>query len=236
MDNFFKDIINCFPNFYPEVVFDVGANVGEFTKTSIRFFPKSQYFCFEPSSDTFNKLSKNISLPNVSLNKIALTDRDAELKFTKSHSLCNSLVIEKETDKYNRQLDKLDLRMRVLSGEDIETETVIAKTFDNFCKDGSIDHVNLLKIDTEGFDFEVLRGAESMLSKQKIDIIYTELTFAKDINKFSRVFDVINFLWEYDYEVFRFYDQASVDGKLRRANIVLTSAPLRQYNVNNIWK
>jgi FkbM family methyltransferase len=235
MDNFFKDLTHCIPSFSPKIVFDVGANKGEFTKTGLKFFPEANYFCFEPSESTHKKLSCQIVSNKVSIHKTALSNVNEILPFTKNHNLCNSLVVKKQSDKNNNEKDKLDIRMRALSGENIETEDVTTMTLDSFCKENSINKVDLLKIDTEGFDFEVLQGSQSMLSQKQIDVIYTELTFTKNVNKFSKAFEVIQFLWQFDYEVFRFYDQATVDGKLRRVNIVLTSSYIRDYSVNNIW-
>jgi FkbM family methyltransferase len=232
---FFNDVLKCIPSFYPKTIFDVGANVGDFTKTSLEFFPESKYFCFEPSENTYNKLKNNIVNDNVFLYKIALSNVNKELPFTKNYNVCNSLVVEKNSDKENTQLDKLDIRMRALSGDDIETEIVQTKTIDSFCQQNNIEKIDLLKIDTEGFDLEVLEGAKNILSEGGVDIVYTELTFMKDTNKFSKAFDVIDSLWQFDYEVFRFYDQATVSGGLRRANVVLTSKHVRQYNINNIW-
>jgi FkbM family methyltransferase len=233
---FFEDLKHCVPDLNPKIIFDVGANVGEFTLNSLKYFPNSKYFCFEPSEKTFNKIKNNIDLKNVLINKIALSNLDADLPFTKNHNLCNSLVVNKNSDAYNNQNDKLDIRMRALSGENIETEIVKSKTLHNFCKENNVEEIDLLKIDTEGFDFEVLQGAEKMLVQNKIGIVYSELTFEKNVNKFSKAFDVIDFMWKFDYEVFRFYEQATVEGKLRRANVVLTSPAVRSYNKHNIWK
>lgn len=235
MKQFFKDLTHCIPSFIPKTIFDVGANVGDFTKNGLEFFPESNYYCFEPSEKTHEKLKNKLNQDNIHLYKLALSNVNETLPFTKNYNVCNSLVVKKQSDKDNVQKDKLDIRIRALSGEEIELESVETKTLDFFCKEKLINKIDLLKIDTEGFDFEVLQGAERMLQQKQIDVIYTELTFAKEINKFSRAFDVIDFLWQFDYEVFRFYDQATVGGKLRRVNMVLTSMPIRQYNINNIW-
>lgn len=184
---------------------------------------------------TFNKLNNNINKENAFLYKIALSNVNTELPFTKNYNVCNSLVVEKNSDKKNTQVDNLDIRMRALAGDSIETEMVQTRTIDGFCEQENIEKIDLLKIDTEGFDLEVLEGARKIISQKGIDVIYTELTFMKDTNKFSRAFDVIDFLWGFDYEVFRFYDQATVSGGLRRANVVLTSKHIRQYNTQNIW-
>jgi FkbM family methyltransferase len=236
MQDFFNDISHCIPSFSPQIIFDVGANVGDFTKDGIRAFPEAKYFCFEPSKLTNQKLKKVCFGDNVFIYKTALSNVNDTLPFTKNHNLCNSLVVKKESDKNNNQKDRLDIRMRALSGEDIETENVETTTLDRFCKLNDIHKIDLIKIDTEGFDFEVLQGSEGMLSSNNIDIIYTELTFEKNVNKFSKAFDVIDFLWGFEYEVFRFYEQATVNGKLRRANVTFTSSNIRKNNTNNIWK
>jgi FkbM family methyltransferase len=237
MEKFFNDVSHCMPSFSPSIIFDVGANVGEFTQNSIKKFPDSDIYCFEPSKSTFDKLKNNFGkVSRVHFHKIALSNIEGELPFTKDYNLCNSLVVKKTSDKTNRSNDKLDIRMRALSGENIETETVKTKTIDSFCQENDISKIDLLKIDTEGFDFEVLQGAKKALKNKDIGFIYTELTFSRDTNKFSNVFQVIEFLWDFDYEVFRIYEQATVDGRLRRANVALTSSTIREYNKHNIWK
>lgn len=225
------------PSFYPRIIFDVGANVGEFTQHSIKKFPNSSIHCFEPSELTFEKLKNNFKKDlGINFHKIALSNIEGQLPFTKNYDVCNSLVVKKDSDETNKSNDKLDIRIRALSGDNIEIETVKTKTIDSFCQENNISEIDLLKIDTEGFDFEVLQGARKTLESKSIGFIYTELTFSRDTNKFSSAFEVIDFLWSFDYEVFRVYEQATVDGKLRRANVALTSSTTRRYNKHNIWK
>jgi FkbM family methyltransferase len=47
-------------------------------------------------------------------------------------------------------------------------------TLDKFCFERGVEHIDVLKIDTQGFDFEVLKGASSMLTRQAIKFIYVE--------------------------------------------------------------
>ena len=49
-------------------------------------------------------------------------------------------------------------------------------TGDSFCRRRGIDHIDLLKIDTEGHDLEVLRGFAQMLTSQAIDVVQFEFT------------------------------------------------------------
>jgi FkbM family methyltransferase len=237
LKNFFKDISHCWSDQKFPVIFDVGSNKGLFVSEGKNFFPNSKYYAFEPSTHTFDELIKKFSNDsNVFCHKIALNNFSGDLPFTKDFNVCNSLVIKKESDTNNTEKDKLDVRMRALSGEKLKTETVRAETLDSFCNKNNIKKIDILKIDTEGFDLQVIQGSSQMLANQNIDIVYSELTFSKDINKFSSVFDAINLLWLYNYEVFRIYDQASVNGKLRRANVVFVSKNLRDLSTKNIWQ
>ena len=57
---------------------------------------------------------------------------------------------------------------------DLTTETVDIVTLDEFCQTKRIDQINYLKIDTEGGDLEVLKGAANMLTEQRIDFVEVE--------------------------------------------------------------
>ena len=58
-------------------------------------------------------------------------------------------------------------------GEINNVTTVQVETLDNYCQRNSISKIDLLKIDTQGYDLEVLRGAKQMLSEHRI----IEITF-----------------------------------------------------------
>ena len=53
-------------------------------------------------------------------------------------------------------------------------EGITVTTFDQFTSLRAINHVDLLKIDTEGYDINVLRGASEMLRKGAITFVYVE--------------------------------------------------------------
>jgi hypothetical protein len=53
------DIARWLPKCQINVVFDVGANVGDSTENYLRWFPKSHVYCFEPVRGTFQELKDN---------------------------------------------------------------------------------------------------------------------------------------------------------------------------------
>jgi FkbM family methyltransferase len=58
-------------------------------------------------------------------------------------------------------------------------------TLDNFCRQMNISNIRLLKIDTEGFELEVLKGAKDLISRQAIEIVQFEFN---EMNPYTRVF------------------------------------------------
>ena len=59
-------------------------------------------------------------------------------------------------------------------GKEARQIQVRCTTLDRFCSERGVKQIDVLKIDTEGFDFEVLKGASSMLAQQAIKFIYFE--------------------------------------------------------------
>ena len=57
--NPFIDIDNCMDGYKIDVIFDVGANIGQNINLYKYFYPESQIYCFEPVTDAYNKLKKH---------------------------------------------------------------------------------------------------------------------------------------------------------------------------------
>ena len=78
--------------------------------------------------------------------------------------------------------------------EDFCEISVQTQTLDNFCSNINIDNIDVLKIDTEGNELNVLKGAEKLLSEGKIKLIYVEISESK--RKFKEkeesVIDLLN--------------------------------------------
>ena len=149
---------------YPiEVFFDVGANNGQTITRARQKFGNCRIFAFEPHPKTFEQLtSNNAKTLNIELFNLALGSEIGEkTMFEYSNSRINSL-------RPNAQF------VARFMTEAIRQIRIDCTTIDRFCWDHRIERVDVLKIDTEGFDFEVLRGATSMLARRGIKFIYFE--------------------------------------------------------------
>ncbi len=145
------------------VIFDVGANVGNYTNQILSVFGKKvTLFAFEPSKSTFSKLKGNVNQTgNIFLYNIGLgaVDETSILYSDGNNSEMASL--------YDRRLDFVDTRLTFKQEVEIQT-------LDSFCIKNKISHINLLKLDVEGNELNCLKGSKKMLEKDAIDFIQFE--------------------------------------------------------------
>jgi hypothetical protein len=109
-------------------------------------------------------------------------------------------------------LDELSDRQRIVGGEQAatrQTEVVKISTIDRICEDCGVDHIHLIKIDTEGLDMEVLKGAARMLEDNAIDLIQVEAGMNSTNQLHVPLREFMEYLEPKGYHLFRIYDQVS---------------------------
>ena len=172
-----------------DVIFDVGANIGEYAKElRTGFGVDSRIYCFEPGAAAFEKLLENTHQDRgISAHQFGLgeTEGTFTLFFDKPESTIASLY-----DLPTNHPWKGD-----------RTEQVEIQTLDHFCRDNAISHINFLKIDVEGHEIQVLKGASEMLASNQIDYIQFEFGFRQmDSHGYFRDF---YHLLDENYRLFR---------------------------------
>ncbi len=172
------------------IIFDVGANVGKYAQAIAEVFgTKAIIKSFEPSAATYKLLQKNIEpFKNIEAYNFALSDAKgtATLYSTENNSEIASLIdLDRTIKKYGSNT----------------VETIEMETLDNFCKANSIDHIDLLKIDVEGFELSVLKGASAMLKEKKVSYIQFEFG-VPNIDSRTYFKDFWN-LFKNDYTMYR---------------------------------
>lgn len=146
------------------VVFDVGANVGEWAQMALSANPSIELHCFEPSLSTYRRLEACDLPGNVVRNNLGLSSVAAE----------GELYIFGEEGGMN----SLHQRRGLEPGYGIETPTQVERvqleTLDAYCQKHNVQTIDLLKIDTEGHDLQVVCGGTQMLQAGNIKRIQFE--------------------------------------------------------------
>jgi FkbM family methyltransferase len=144
-------------------LFDVGANDGDTAEEMCKAFPEAKIFSFEPHPATYMKLKQRfVANPRVQTVEVAFS----------SHTGSAEMIAYDELSKLNTLLPDAPGAKRF--GFQGRTIVVPAMTIDEFCVQNNIASIDLLKIDTEGFDLFVLEGARAMLQKRAISFVYVE--------------------------------------------------------------
>jgi FkbM family methyltransferase len=145
-----------------EVFFDVGANVGQTSLDALKNFPEATIYAFEPHEATFAVLSASAPSARVHAFNLALSDREGEADFFDYGALAtsNSLVG--------------DAQYAARTKHEVTVRKVDCETLDAICRRCEIEHIDVLKVDTEGHDLAVLRGAQRMLSEHRVRFVFVE--------------------------------------------------------------
>lgn len=144
------------------VVFDVGANAGDWTAEVLSQGHEVEVHLFEPIPQEYKKLIHNLDTQVISHN-LAVGKKE-EVK-TFYHYEVNPLL----STLYRR----VDVEKQMPIGVPKEI-TVLTTTIDNYCQRHNIKRINFLKIDVEGGELDVLYGAEHFLATGRIDYLQFE--------------------------------------------------------------
>jgi len=144
-----------------EVMLDIGANIGSYTILAGAVIG-AKIFSFEPIPDTFRCLIDNVNIngiyEKVKCYNIGLADKNGILKFTSNLGTNNHVVFNTSSIK---NIDIIDVPVRKL-------DTIVS----------GCDPL-LIKIDVEGFELQVLKGADEILKSKSLLAVIIE-TFGKN--------------------------------------------------------
>ena len=159
-----------------DVIIDCGANIGELYLSILNQSNNLllNYYGFEPVPNDFYTMARNTN--NLVLEPLALSSNDSEKKFFLRPNTADSSF---EPTSGNRSIN------------------VKCVTIDQYFKD--IKRIKLLKLEAEGYEFDVLTGAKKSL--EKIKYITADLGFELSNNTESSFDDVNKFLLQNDFEL-----------------------------------
>ena len=180
----------------PKTIFDVGANIGQTYNSFSVEFPGADIYCFEPINSTYKELEQHIgTLQNAHLYNIALGEANETIEikyFENEDSVYNSLVVDSRNNSSAGSIQQV----KVVTG-------------DTFCQEHLVDEIDLLKIDTEGFEVQVLKGLSQKLGENKVKLVFAEVGFNPEQKQNTYFNDVNTFMYQHGFSLFGIYEMTN---------------------------
>ena len=174
-----------------QTVFDIGANVGAWTKLALQVNPHLSVHCFEPNRVAFQRLSVELASQGVVCVNCGLS----------AHPGDAWLYVFGEANEMNSLYQRQGLENSGLSAQMMQ-ERVRLETIERYCKDQHISMVDFCKVDVEGHELEVFRGMTSLLAQQCIKVIQFEYGGC-NIDSGVLLKDIFHFFKPFDYAFFK---------------------------------
>ncbi len=183
----------------PITIIDVGAHFGETITTFKKNFNIKKIYSFEASPINFQVLKKKFSenLTNTEIYNFGIGANTSEEFINQTAESSSSTInsINKNSKYFKRKLKILKINDQNLFIKKIPIKII---TLDNFIDKKKIDTIDILKIDTEGYELNVLKGLKK--NHYKIKIIYFEHHYDDMIEKNYKFSDVKKILDEYGFK------------------------------------
>jgi FkbM family methyltransferase len=149
------------------VVFDVGANVGDWSKAVLQHSPEAEVHLFEPIYQNIQflqkDLDKSIKKGKVVVNHCALGSKEESRSF----------FHYEDANTWSTFYRRFDIEKRESLSKPLCVPTSVT-TIDSYCQQSDINRINFMKIDVEGAELDVLLGAKTLLKNGRIDYLQFE--------------------------------------------------------------
>lgn len=139
----------------PETIIDIGSNKGQFILLIEKIYPNKNIYSFEPIKEMINKQKKFFAYKNnIIFHNVALGSSTTLKEFLITTRMDSSSFLKIVSDKNKSK--NYDI---------VENRNIQINTLDNLLINEKISHPVLIKIDVQGYELEVLRGANNLLKK-----------------------------------------------------------------------
>jgi len=150
------------------VIFDIGANIGAMSLQYAKHANEGHVYAFEPTTYAFEKLKTNLSL------NPSLAERITMVNAFASDQCANNADIEAYSSWKidGSEKDIHPLHGGTLKSEEDKSQHIPSITIDKYCQDMDIQRLDCIKIDTDGHELNVLKGAGDTLHKFHPNIVF----------------------------------------------------------------
>lgn len=172
-------VLQILSSYNLKCIFDIGANVGDWSLKVSQLNPKAKIHAFEIVPSTYNALIKYTKhFKNIKANNFGLSDSNDIIKISIGPGPLTATACSIEGLKYHNEYYTKTLDCQV-------------KTASSVIKEFNLDSTNFVKIDVEGMDLKVIKGFENEINK--VDVIQFEYGIF-NISSHDLLIDFCNYL------------------------------------------
>ena len=195
------------------VIFDVGANKGQSISFYRSLFSDATIYSFEPNTELYELLATTYKgHTDTVVSNIALGESKGSNEF---------IIFENNELSSFKPMDPNSLNP--FSNTKVGHKTNIAvNTLDSYLQENNITEISLLKIDTQGYELEILKGSIESLQKGAIKHIYLELSLVPLYKGQSDYLEVIGLLYKYNYQLVGLYEMHRTNNYIEWTNALFT--------------
>ncbi len=197
-NSFEKQIVKFIKKEKKLVIFDVGCYRGVFSRIILSLIDKKKYkfYLFDVNKKVRKYIADLLKKENFYYHEVALSSKNGKSVynfnrfFESAGSSLSNIVKNDSRWNFSRKLFLKTLLLKTKNFIKYKVQTI---KLDSFLKKKKIKSVDILKIDVEGSEYEILKGAKKTLGKNRVKIILVEILGRKDkyIKKEKKI---INFL------------------------------------------
>jgi FkbM family methyltransferase len=201
------------------IIFDVGAHHGHISLNYRRLFPTATVYAFEPFPESYAILKKNTSAdPMIKAFNFGFSDVAGPKLFSSNTSSATNSLFES------------DDRGTGIWGEGLlETSRRITANFvtiDRFIAEGNIPTIDILKLDVQGAEYLVLKGAEQSIAASRIGLVYSEIITQPTYKNQKQLHEMLGIFHHYGFELHNIFELSTTkDGRLRQIDAIFTMKP-----------
>lgn len=166
------------------IFLDLGCNLGTFTDFINKNLKIKKIYIFEPSKTCFKLLHNKYRSEEIKIFNIAVSNIKKNTKFYEKEIVSQSTLNNKKNKVFKNLKNKSTYYIDCISLDEFYKKNKFKEIYD------------LVKIDCEGEDYNILKGAKKLLKKNIIKLIKIEIEFEN-----NNLYEIINYLNKFNYKL-----------------------------------